>query len=460
MSNEKFKVKFGLAVGDTAATIDGTTGNIITTGTIDVQGGTITESTGALTISTGASNASITLDPDGTGNVVLTFANGGNLTNNRNYLLGAVRDTTTLNNGNIYALQSTISPTRGVSLSNSDAPSSYRPGIMMRSYSGGAVAPRSWIVSENARGTVASPTAIQNNDKFCEIMAQGYNGTNWSGDQVLGTPFLFRASATEAWAASPARAGTKLEVICQPAGVTYTASTPMNIIDHSPTSAVYRADTFTIGQRTAAAGGTGQTMGSLFINSGKVEFAVTQARATSASNFATASWNTYRSTDGINYTPTQSGDVLGEFKFNGNANTSTTPGVPGSPGGNATVSATETWTSTANGTQMAFFTIKQGTLNSYPVFVANPNYSTFQADNFQFRSAAASPSTYATFDGQSATFNQPVGFPVKTAAQWNAITGAVGQQVSVSDSPTVGGRMAFWDTTNSRWSYVSDNSAV
>jgi hypothetical protein len=42
MSNEKFKVKFGLAVGDTVATIDGTTGDIVTTGNIAVNGGNVT----------------------------------------------------------------------------------------------------------------------------------------------------------------------------------------------------------------------------------------------------------------------------------------------------------------------------------------------------------------------------------------------------------------------------------
>jgi hypothetical protein len=52
-----------------------------------------------------------------------------------------------------------------------------------------------------------------------------------------------------------------------------------------------------------------------------------------------------------------------------------------------------------------------------------------------------------------------------TAAQTVAGTiklanGAVGQQISISDSPTAGGRMAFWDTTNTRWSYISDNAAV
>lgn len=38
MSNQKFKVKFGLAVGDTAASIDGTTGDINTTGNATVAG--------------------------------------------------------------------------------------------------------------------------------------------------------------------------------------------------------------------------------------------------------------------------------------------------------------------------------------------------------------------------------------------------------------------------------------
>lgn len=40
-----------------------------------------------------------------------------------------------------------------------------------------------------------------------------------------------------------------------------------------------------------------------------------------------------------------------------------------------------------------------------------------------------------------------------------AITGVIGQIAVVSNS-SPGGRMAFWDTTNNRWSYVSDNSAV
>lgn len=40
-----------------------------------------------------------------------------------------------------------------------------------------------------------------------------------------------------------------------------------------------------------------------------------------------------------------------------------------------------------------------------------------------------------------------------------AITGVIGQIAVVSNS-SPGGMLAFWDTTNNRWSYVFDNSAV
>ena len=39
------------------------------------------------------------------------------------------------------------------------------------------------------------------------------------------------------------------------------------------------------------------------------------------------------------------------------------------------------------------------------------------------------------------------------------VSGVVGQLIAISDS-TPGGKMAYYDTTNTRWSYVSDDSAV
>ena len=50
-----------------------------------------------------------------------------------------------------------------------------------------------------------------------------------------------------------------------------------------------------------------------------------------------------------------------------------------------------------------------------------------------------------------------------TVTALNAITGQIGWMAAVSDSASGGnpnGMIAFWDTTNSRWSYIHDNSAV
>jgi hypothetical protein len=62
--------------------------------------------------------------------------------------------------------------------------------------------------------------------------------------------------------------------------------------------------------------------------------------------------------------------------------------------------------------------------------------------------------------GGTNTFMQ---LSVYTASALTAITGQIGQIAIVSDSAGGGnpnGMMAFWDTTNSQWSYVHDNSAV
>jgi hypothetical protein len=52
---------------------------------------------------------------------------------------------------------------------------------------------------------------------------------------------------------------------------------------------------------------------------------------------------------------------------------------------------------------------------------------------------------------------------IYTAAALTAITGVQGQIACVTDSASGGnpnGMIAFWDTTNARWSYIHDNSAV
>jgi hypothetical protein len=47
-----------------------------------------------------------------------------------------------------------------------------------------------------------------------------------------------------------------------------------------------------------------------------------------------------------------------------------------------------------------------------------------------------------------------------TKAVLNTITGTAGSMAAVIDSPVRQGRIAYWDLTFNRWSYVSDNSVV
>ena len=100
------------------------------------------------------------------------------------------------------------------------------------------------------------------------------------------------------------------------------------------------------------------------------------------------------------------------------------------------------------------------------------NYNIVLKNNPNVATATQSFNVIATgsngiFKGVSATtvnattgaFTTAFSLPVYTTAG-KPSSGIVGQVIAISDSPTVAGKLAFWDTTNGRWSYVFDNSAV
>jgi hypothetical protein len=497
MSNEKFKVKFGLAVGDTQATIDGTNGDISTLGDVDVKGGNITNSTGALDIATtggtnlsfspaspgqtvvnspfdvngnitcdlinidnitidgntisstdtngdiilltngtgdidlvadtiqvgdsnvnatittngtgnlilntnggtnagtltlaNGANGAITLDPDGTGNVVLTLANGGNLTNSRNYVFGAIRNATTQSNGDIWVLDADSGgagtlPVRGVSIDNSTDFATKNAGVVMRNYSNtGGFSPR--VVFERSRytGTPATPLTLSSGDTIGTIASTGYSSTlGWINDTLPFAPAVINTVTTEAWA-SNTNLGTQLSVLLTPIATTMTtAANLIAVIAANPQTFASRSDAFTWAKGKTST----QNLMTLNDQSSKVTLSVNQVRATSGADTAQTNFTVYRSADGVNYTPTQSGDLIGNFKFNGNANTSTSPGVPAGPGAQITAAATETWTASANGTKINFFAIKTGTTTEVNVIEANPTSTTFRSDAFTFKDSA------------------------------------------------------------------------
>ena len=389
MANKNFKVRQGLEApliaaddGTTAITISNSTGNIALAGTLDVQGGTITESTGALSITTGASNGNITVAPHGTGNVILTFANGGNLTNDRNYVFGAIRNSTTAGLGDIWALNVSASsnPTRGISIDNS-VDTTKIASYLARSY-GAAAGNRSRLVFERARGTALSPSAVQSGDQLGEVDATGYSSTGWINDTLTVVPGFFGFTAGENWL-SNTNLGTNFGLSLAPTATTIAAAANLvACLAINPQTFASRSDAF-----TWANGKTGTT----------------QTMALDVSGNLT---------------------VTGNIRINGN-------NIQNS-GGTAAITL-----SSANAT------------------------TTIKGDAITLEDNAGTD--YAVLNSTSATFVQPVGLPVKTAVQWNAITGAVGRMVCVSNSGGGGnpnGMIAFWDTTNARWSYIHDNSAV
>ena len=123
--------------------------------------------------------------------------------------------------------------------------------------------------------------------------------------------------------------------------------------------------------------------------------------------------------------------------------------------------AAEDFSTSVGGTRCLIQTVENGTSTLSTRLLLNSLTSSISSNTITLESATGTD--YLVMNGTSNTFYQPVGFPVKTAAQWNVITGAVGQQVCVSDSAGgahPNGMMAFWDTSNARWSYIHDNSAV
>jgi hypothetical protein len=211
--------------------------------TINTNGGT---NSGSLVITAGA-NGAITLTPNGTGNFAVVPSNGGNLTNARNYVFGAIRDATTQANGDMWSFTSGAGTGyRGVSVDNSSL-TTKRPGYLLRSYSGGASTPRSGFIYETSRGTAASPTALQANDFMGEFVSTGRTSTGWVSDLVTASPAGFIFYAAENFTGLT-NTGAGFLLSLQPTGTTLTAGGASRIttMDSSPQQLALKHDSMAI----------------------------------------------------------------------------------------------------------------------------------------------------------------------------------------------------------------------
>jgi hypothetical protein len=281
------------------------------------------------------------------------------------------------------------------------------------------------------------------------MVATGYYGGGTDGwiSGVSGVAGAIRFNTAEAW--SSTATGTNCVIVLSPpssfgaaAGATYPALT----LNGSTSTLI--TDTFNINNLT-----DGTNLLSLNKSSGDVVLSLNQKLATSGNENAVFNFTTQRSADGINYTPTQSGDTIGEFKFNGNANTSTSPGSAG-PAASISAIATETWNSGAQGTRFSFSANKTGTTTSYPVISGTPDYIDFAADVTSFKNYDSSV-TFATFNSTSATFTKPVVLSGSTSGSVSLSASATGDQLNLKDSGGVAlvGSKINYNRVYGQWQY-------
>ena len=420
----------------TALTLSGA--NVAVIGTLDVQGGTITRSTGALNITTGAANGDITLDPNGTGNIVCTLASGGNLTNTTNYLRGTVGNSTVLSNGDIYGFTSGAATSyRGALITNEDN-TAKAPGVILRGYSGGSFGSpltRPQFAFERARGTLASPTALQSGDLIGGFSGNGYTSTGWLRDISGATTFpaIINLSTTENWV-SNTNVGTGFSVVLMPSATTYTSPGVLQTsLSVNPQSSSIRTDGLVLQNKasTSTVVNFNNSARSLTMNGPSSEVLllagdvnIMQAASTwqsalspgfkytglmsSSTQTNTGSYfemsSRWKASSGTStYSPPQSGWGLGRFGFS--ADVSTT-GTSQQNAGAIQAIATENWDSTHYGSKLVFSAYKLGTGGVVNILDMAPETTTITSDAITLESSSGAD--YLVLNANTAKFSVPV----------------------------------------------------
>jgi len=248
----RFDTTTGKLIQNSTVTIDDS-GNIVTVGTLDVQGGTITDTTGALGITSASAN-NITISPGGTLGLTMETISGQNPNADftGNIVKGVIRDSAAKATGDIWQtnyLGTPANQTTGLSIDNTDKTAD-KTGIVLRSFGGGISGgfPSSQIVFENARGTAASPLTLNSGNRLVEMLGTGYSGSDWVANLASAPPGIIQMTTTEAWS-SNTNVGTQFSVFLQPTATTLTTGGSLvGCISTNPQSSIYRSDSFTFRQ--------------------------------------------------------------------------------------------------------------------------------------------------------------------------------------------------------------------
>ena len=362
------------------------------------------------------------------------------------------------------------------------------------------------FVGGSATGTNAAPGALASGQVLASLNADAYATTGWASTIATGTqtptgvailPAQLQFYSREAFAdngTNVTAGGTGMRVRLFNAATTYTAANRLTVVDHTTTTATYKAATFNIQPAASTSNYAVFSTATGSINQDTFTIKNNAATSTQATfNSTGASFGSGSSTyAGFTSTGTSIGYVDATVLLD--RTTAGTPGVANQKNAFTIESRRSDQAGVTNTDQTGNAFRVGGTGNFYWTNQIASQYMTGGDHIYTLQAAAGdqtsgSPSwlslaTFAptqtiinagtagsggataaklTIDATKITAAVPIKFPTYTAAAANAITGAVGWQISISNSGGSGnpnGMMAFWDTTNTRWSYIHDNSAV
>ena len=262
-------------------------------------------------------------------NNIARVSPGGAFNGSINFMLGGTSRFFVSPNGNIGI--GTTAPGALLEVSNALVPALNVTTIANTTYGTNSFGPE--LVGRKARGTAAAPSAAQNGDLLALIGGKGYGATNFSG-LTSG----MAVTAAENW--TDTAQGTVIGFQTIPIGQTQPQTRMfLNSIGNVGIGTFGPVSALDVSNANTNVGAS-QVTASTYTNAGSSLFVVSRARGTSAAPLAV-----------------QAGDNLGGFLGRGYMGT----GFSGTRGG-MFVGASENWTNTAQGTNLAFNTTANGTI--------------------------------------------------------------------------------------------------
>jgi hypothetical protein len=303
----------------------------------------------------------------------------------------------------------------------------------------------------------------------------GYNGTvvltaaTASSISYASTATGFTSGGTITATRTVTQAGTGFRVRGFPNSVVPTVTNRINFMDLTSSAATFKADSYTFADSIV----TGATLTSTNLMSLSSSGALFRSAPTTAYASMAPGGSTFTVTGINNFVRTGTTNTTQPAILVRYSRTDTT----GSNDGDGVDFRLSTGgTSTTNNIARFDAQYRASGFHQVGISVSNDSFAAdtdtvyrAQADKTVIRATptgtTGTASDILTVESTKITAAAPVAFPTYTRSAAGAITGAAGWQICISDSSGSGGgrpngMMAFWDTTNSRWSYIHDNSAI